>query len=77
MILLRTSARFLLKQGFPLDVQIKFTLDMCKSILEYLFFLILEYLERTQSYLEKMTMILEEFNTPSTVKIKVKSRLKI
>lgn len=69
MILLRTSARFLLKQGFPLDVHIKFTLDICKSILEYL--------ERTQSYLEKMTMILEEFNTPSTVKIKVKSRLKI
>lgn len=67
--MLGTLARFLLKQEFLLDVQIKLILDITKSILEYT--------ERTQSYIEKMTMILEEFSTIATVKIEVKPSLKI
>lgn len=67
--MLGTLARFLWKQEFLLDVQIKLILDITKSILEYT--------ERTQSYIEKMTMILEEFSTIATVKIEVKPPLKI
>lgn len=67
--MLGTLARFLWKQEFLLDVQIKLILDITKSILEYT--------ERTQNYIEKMTMILEEFSTIATVKIEVKPPLKI